>query len=80
MRRNNTINIARCRHLGVDEDIIDMLQNGVQLHGHLGADHYDMADYPSVRMQPHVAADELDRLTAAGIHQMTIQTTWTSRP
>ena len=66
MRRNNTINITRCRLLGVDENTIEILQHGVQLHGHVDAEHYDMADYPSVKLQPQIAADELDRLTAAG--------------
>ena len=66
MRRCNAINLDLCRVLNVNEEIIDQLQHGVQLQGHLDAEPYDMADYPSVKLHPETAAAELDRLTEAG--------------
>ena len=66
LRASNSINFSHCRRLGVDEELIKTWEIGAQLDGQEFADHYDMQDYPSVRLNPVEAARELDRLTSEG--------------
>ena len=66
MAQADTLNLALCRRLGVKEEFLKIWTSGVHLQGHEEAPSYDLPDYPSVRDQPHIAAQEIDRLTAEG--------------
>ena len=63
---SNTLNIPLLRSLGVMEKFLLDWQRGVELVGQEQAPPYQLDDYPSVRNNPHTAAEEIDRLTAEG--------------
>ena len=62
----NGLDIPRCRRLGVSEDFLIEWRDGATLIGASEAEHYFLEDYPAVKENVQVAADEIDRLTGLG--------------
>ena len=67
MQRNRTLNLDVCRRRGVGESFLQEWQCGVTLAGHEEAGHFELDDYQSVVFGMERAAEEIDRLTEAGI-------------
>ena len=60
----NPLNIQACELLGVGASFIDEWTEGVILEGAEHAEPYRMDDYPSLKNNSHLAAEEIDRLTS----------------
>ena len=64
LETSNALNISLLRSFGVGDKFLTGWQHGVELVGHENAPAYQLEDYPSVRNNPHTAAEEIDRLAA----------------
>ena len=62
----NSLRIRTCINAGVGERFLKLWPRGIELGLSGEPLRVSMAEYPSVRDQPEVAATELDRLSAMG--------------
>ncbi len=66
MDQANSMDIGVCRQLGVKDSFLEEWTVGAVLEGGDLAPHYFLDDYPNLRDNKEVAAEELDRLTGLG--------------
>ena len=62
----NTIDWHACRSAGVQDQFLTEWSEGVFLKGGENAEHFFMDDYPCLKENAAIAADELQRLTDKG--------------
>ena len=61
-----TLNIGVCRSLGIEEEFLAEWSLGVPLTGQESTPRFVLDDYPAYRQHAVAAAEEFDRLAAAG--------------
>ena len=66
MQANRTLNLEVCERAGVRPEFLRQWREGIRLPGAEHAPRFFMQDYPSVQLHFDRAAEEVERLTAAG--------------